>query len=578
MASKVNPAIPVSQIVGVIPSVLGVGGTALNLNGLFLTQNTRVPIGQILQFSDAADVSSYFGPLTQEAALGTIYFNGFDNSTAKPGTLYFYQYAANPVGAYLRGGSLATMTLSGLQALNGTLSVTIDGVVKSGSVNFAGATSFSNAAQQISAVLNIPGAGSVANFTATIAGTVMTVDTVTSGTLSVNQLVSGTSVAIGTYIVSEGTGTGTTGTYNLSQTNTVSSAEAMTATPPGVTYDSQSAAFVVASASTGTASTITYGTGGVASSLLLTAATGAVLSPGAEATTPTAAMAAILDITQNWATFLTLWEPADNDKISFGTWTAQQLNRYVYLMVDTNAQNITSAGPSTAAASIIASADSGVCLIYEDPTIDTTGEEIAAFVSGAIASIDFTATNGRTNLSFRSQSGLAPQIKSGSSATNLMANSFNFYGNYTDADEAFTFFYPGTILGDFKWIDSYVNQIWLNSALQSALINLLVSVFSLPYNQQGYSMIEASLLDPINAAVNFGAIRPGITLSQAQIAEVNSAAGRKIDDVLSAQGWYLLIQNASAATRALKQSPPMKLWYMDGEDIQMLQLGSIEVQ
>lgn len=59
--------------------------------------------------------------------------------------------------------------------------------------------------------------------TASIAGTVMTVTAVTSGTLAVGQVISGTGVTEGTYIASLGTGTGGTGTYNVSVTQTVGS-------------------------------------------------------------------------------------------------------------------------------------------------------------------------------------------------------------------------------------------------------------------------------------------------------------------------------------------------------------------
>lgn len=65
---------------------------------------------------------------------------------------------------------------------------------------------------------------SAAAFTAAIAGTVMTVSAVASGTLEVGQPVSGANVAAGTYIVSRGTGTGGTGTYNVNISQTVSSA------------------------------------------------------------------------------------------------------------------------------------------------------------------------------------------------------------------------------------------------------------------------------------------------------------------------------------------------------------------
>jgi len=71
---------------------------------------------------------------------------------------------------------------------------------------------------------NTPGA----SFTASIAGTVLTVTAVASGALAVGQTLSDAAgnVLNGTSITSEGTGTGGTGTYNLSQPQTVLS-EAM---------------------------------------------------------------------------------------------------------------------------------------------------------------------------------------------------------------------------------------------------------------------------------------------------------------------------------------------------------------
>jgi hypothetical protein len=61
-------------------------------------------------------------------------------------------------------------------------------------------------------------------FTASIAGTVMTVTAVTSGTLAVGQeVISSDFVTNGTYIVSLGSGTGGTGTYNVGISQTVAS-------------------------------------------------------------------------------------------------------------------------------------------------------------------------------------------------------------------------------------------------------------------------------------------------------------------------------------------------------------------
>jgi hypothetical protein len=66
---------------------------------------------------------------------------------------------------------------------------------------------------------------SAAKFTASIAGTVMTVTAVASGTLAVGQSVTDelAGVKAGTVIASLGTGVGGTGTYNLSVSQTVAS-------------------------------------------------------------------------------------------------------------------------------------------------------------------------------------------------------------------------------------------------------------------------------------------------------------------------------------------------------------------
>ena len=60
--------IPVKELVEVDPSVLGVGGTALDATGLFLTTSTRIPIGTVPSFADPDSVASFFGAGSNEAA------------------------------------------------------------------------------------------------------------------------------------------------------------------------------------------------------------------------------------------------------------------------------------------------------------------------------------------------------------------------------------------------------------------------------------------------------------------------------------------------------------------------------
>ena len=61
------------------------------------------------------------------------------------------------------------------------------------------------------------------SFTASISGTTMTVTAVGSGTIAVGQVITGTGVTAGTVITALGTGTGNTGTYTVSASQTVAS-------------------------------------------------------------------------------------------------------------------------------------------------------------------------------------------------------------------------------------------------------------------------------------------------------------------------------------------------------------------
>ncbi|WP_324658281.1 DUF3383 domain-containing protein [Burkholderia thailandensis] len=497
-------SIPASLIASVTPSVISAGGSALDLIGVMLTTNTRVPIGTVPSFPTKDAVSAYFGATSNEAQLAAVYFNGFDNSDVKPGALRFMQYPTAPVAAYLRGGSLAAMTLTQLQALSGILTITVDGVAKTSSnINLATATSFSNAATIIAAAF-------------------------TSG--------------------------------------------------PTVAYDSQSAAFTFTSTTTGAPSTIGFASGTLSAGLNLTQATGAVTSQGAIASTPADAMAALTKITQNWVSFMTTFDPdngvGNTQKMAFATWTSQQNNRYLYAVWDTDQSPTTTVPATSSLGYLVDQANmSGVAPNFNDINK-------AAFLMGAIASIDFTQTAGRSTLSFKSQSGLAADVTDATIYQNLVANGYNCYGAFATANDQFTFYTPGQIAGQYNWIDSYIDQIWLNNQMQLAIMTGLTQSKSVPYNAVGDATIEAWLMDPINQAVNFGAIQQGVQLSAAQAQQVNTAAGRKIDSILSSRGWYLqvLASTAPAQTRANRQSPPCSLWYMDGGSVQQLNLASVMVQ
>lgn len=505
-------SIPASNIVQINPGVVSAGGNPLSLNGVVLDTSAAIPSGSVLQFNSAAAVEAYFGASTTQANVASIYFNGYDNSTKKPGVLYFAPYASAARSAEILGGSLAAISLATLQGYSGTLIITIAGVTKtSSSINLSGATSFSDAASIITAAFTSPGFA--------------------------------------------------------------------------VTYNSTRAQFVVTSTATGATQTIVSATGTIAADLKLTTATGAVLSQGVDADTPTTAMNNVVANTRNWGAFITTFEPVTATKLLFSAWVNGQNKRYAYLAWDTDANAIVANQPTTFGSQVFAlgydgtfpiSGDAAVALIA-GTTAGAQALDVAAFVLGLIASIDFAAENGRITAAFKSQSGLAANVTDAQVAANLIGNSYNYYGAYATANQGFVFLYDGQISGSFLWLDSYVNQIYLNAALQLAGMTLVTTVGSIPYNTAGYTLIQQAFMDPINAAINFGSIRQGVTLTALQAAAVNAAAGVKIDDVLSTRGWYLQVLDPGAQARAARTTPVCNFWYTDGSAVQQITLASIDV-
>jgi hypothetical protein len=413
------------------------------------------------------------------------------------------------------------------------------------------------------------------------------VSAVTAGQLAPGQTVTGTgAIGTGAVIVSQLTGSiGGTGTYSLSQTFSSISSQALTTipTPLTVSYDSTSGAFVVTSGLTGAVSTSAFATGSLAASLFLTQATGAFLSQGAAAATPAAFMNGVIAVTTNWVTFMTAFDPdggvGNTQKQAFAAWNTAQNNRYCYVCWDTD---ITPTGnvPATSSLGYILAqnGNSGTCLIYEPSDMN-----LAAFVCGAAASIDFEATNGRTTFAFRSQAGLVASVTTQTAAVNLggnpqtegsFGNGYNYYGAVGIANANFTWFQRGSVTGLYQWLDSYINQIWLNAQFQLALLNLLNSAKSIPYNTAGNSLIETALATPIAAGLNFGAYGPG-TISASQIAAVNSVAGTNIAGTLQTQGYYLQILPAAPVAKQSRTTPPCTFWYVDNGSVQSINLASV---
>lgn len=276
----------------------------------------------------------------------------------------------------------------------------------------------------------------------------------------------------------------------------------------------------------------------------------------------------------SWNGVTCAFEPTLADKQALATWVSGQNNTIFGVVWDTDTE-ATTAGSTTSFGSWLAGTTlSGIIAIYKDPLA-------AALALGWMASLPFGTVSGRRNLDMIQNANVTPSVTDGTTAETLIANGYSFYGAYANKGDNFQWFEGGGVSGAFLWSDSYVNQIWMNANFTTALINLLLNTGQIPYNTEGDTLVEASLLDTINTSLSFGAIQAGVTLTSSQKQQINNAAGNTTAaDTVYARGWYLKpnVSTAPASYRVKRTTPPAQFWYTDGQSVQSISLNSVEVQ
>ena len=422
----------------------------------------------------------------------------------------------------------------------------------------------------------------------TTASEFMVVVSTSSGLIEPGQQVIEASVITPTFVTTQVSGEpGGVGVYQITLAWNIAGTS-FTTIQPTVTYDTLSGGFLVVSSTTGPTSTIGYASGSAAAPLLLTQATGAVLSQGAAAAVPATFMNGIVNQTVNFATFQTLFDPdgyeGNTIKQEFAAWTNAQNGRYAYLCEDDDLTPTESQDATTSLGQILKGINSSGTNLNWVPSVPGL---TAAFVGGYAASINYSATNGRATADYKSQTGFTPTVTSQTVQSNLIANGYNSYVSAATGGASWQFYDNGSVSGPFTWLDTYLNQIWLNNQCQIALMQLLTTVGNVPYNPAGYGLIRSSLTagagavsvqlpppSPVAAALNNGVIQPGVALSADQVLAVNTLAGQNIAGTIQTNGWALVIQAATAQVRQARGTPTIILFYTDGGSIQRINLSS----
>lgn len=337
-----------------------------------------------------------------------------------------------------------------------------------------------------------------------------------------------------------------------------------------VVFDEATRKIVITSSKTGVDSTISTATGTLAEALGLTDAQGAVAVNGGEADKDiTDAMDRIFNYTQNFGSIFTSLSMDNDEALQFAKWVNSKDNRFwgiIWTLDPKATQDAKSIGTIVKENNL-----GGITCIYGEA-------KYAAAASGYAASLNFAELNGRMTLDFRTQEGLTATVTDASTANMLERNGYMFYGAYATANDRFMFFRNSIVSGQFKWVDTYLNQVYFNAQLQLALANMLMSYKAVPYNADGKAMHYAAIQDPVNEMKNFGAIVEGVSLSEAQKQQINYEAGTDAATTIETNGYFVLIGDATAQARGNRATMPLKVWYADGGSVHSINLASIAIQ
>ncbi|MEX5203090.1 DUF3383 domain-containing protein [Citrobacter freundii] len=492
--------IPLSTDFSITPNVVTPAGSAVDANGLMLTDNELVPVGKVASYFTAADVAALMGSNSKEYLAAQQYFNGYDNSTVIPGELLLQRIVTADAAGYLLSGNLKGVPLATLKETPaGTITLFVDGTsTTSASIDLSTATSFSDIASKLE------------------------------------------------------TGIGASKVH--------------------VEWLPLANRFIIRSATTGADSEVSYAiAGALANTLLLTVETAAVVSPGAAATSLTDTMNGVINTNQNWVLFNSLVELTDDQKQELCAWASASHNRFGYVVHDTtDAGTVANNANCFVQKVVVANGYENVFPIYGSYLYSVTALAYAA-------SVDFARTNGRISFKFRGFPGLTPNVSDLATAQALKSNGYNFYGAYSLNKTMAQYASDGAITGKFVWLDTFIDQVWINANLVSAYANLFTNNQSYPFNQNGYGAIQAATIDVANQALTFGAIQKGVVLDNAQIRIVNNTVGKDISATLYSEGWYLYIPTQTGAARLERQLQGAIFYWVDGQLIQSISMSSTAI-
>lgn len=532
-------AISINNIINVTTSVISGAIAQPQLITNFLTENVLVPAGDtnnVLSLTTLSAVGNYFGTTSDEYAVATNYFLGYDNSSKKPNQILFSRYVQSATSAYMFSQQItapATVVASIKALTSPTFVANINGSAQTLTLaqsDFTSATGLTD----IAGIIQTKLATELAGCTCSVIGInqfKVQAPTTTPASTSITYCTGNVAVLMGLDVdssptLSQGTAGGDSA-FNM--TNILA----------------QNSNWIALS--------------------YVTRLTGDAIGDG---------YAVTLDLT-SWiasqvgtANYVGLWWEGGTQPLStssttnlsymlvgagYGAKLNGQVTFNVPIQVDYN-------GAST----------------LNSVTTHELGR-YSAFVGGMGACIDYTLINAKINFAGKQQTGLAVNVSNNTDYTNLLLNGYNVYGQFASRTTTYNLTETGSVGGTFIWLDNVYDAVWLTAQVQDTLATLISQSKRLPYNDTGKQAINSVLTGVAQAGLNAGVIETGNTFTPIQVQSMIELVGIDISSLMTKNGYYIYIAPITADMRINRSELPVYFLYTNGGAINQVSVNQVFV-
>ncbi len=328
-----------------------------------------------------------------------------------------------------------------------------------------------------------------------------------------------------------------------------------------IEYNSTLSRFVLTSATTGSDSTVDYATGSLAGLLGMSAGSnGAILSNGSNAMTGLEVLTDTTELTNNFYSFTFLTDISGEEE-SIAAWVLAQNVRYMWSL------GVTEENASVMAEKLKDYDGVGLSLNLD-----------CVFLPMAIAAaINYSLPNASVDFMYQQAAGIAVSVDNEVDQKAYDAIRVNYYGATQQAGQQIAFYQDGKLLGSISSMGVYVNEAWLKDAIFTAILNLRLSLDSLPATNTGLGYVKMAIQGVIEKAVFNGVINAGKTLDDTQKIYISQITGDKNawQDVQSIGYWIdaNVVKYTEDETEKYKVSYLLvygkgdSINYVDGKDI-----------